>query len=214
VKTEIVKITQLKPHPRNYNDHPDDQVEHIAKSLEQHGQYRPIVIANDDTILAGHGVVLGAQKIEWETIVCYRVDLAPDAPQALKILTADNELSHFSMKDDRALTEILKELREFDEFGLYGTGFDDMKLANLIMVTRPASEIENHDAAAEWIGMPDYVPKPDQRKYIIVFPDDEQRERFAKANDLPIGKTGSSAWSTNWPPKEREDLVSVRYEDD
>jgi hypothetical protein len=214
VNIEIVSIDKLKPHPRNYNDHPDDQIEHIAKSLEQHGQYRPIVIAKENTILAGHGVVLGAQSIEWVEIECYRVDLEPDSPQALKILTADNELSHFSMKDDRALTEILKELREFDEFGLYGTGFDDMKLASLIMVTRPASEIADHDAAAEWLGMPDYVPRPEDRKYVITFADDETRDRFAKLHDLPQGKEGGKTWATWWPPKEREDLTSVKYTDD
>ncbi len=32
-----VAIAGLKPHPRNYRDHPDDQLEHIKASIEANG---------------------------------------------------------------------------------------------------------------------------------------------------------------------------------
>lgn len=209
---EIVNVTDLKEHPKNYNDHPEDQVKHLAASLEQHGQYRNIVVANDNTILAGHGVVLAAKSLEWDQISVTRVDVDPDHPKALKILAADNTLSNFSMVDDRDLSELLKEIRDVDEFGLYGTGFDDMMLANLVLVTRPASEIKNHDHAAEWLGMPDYEPKPDDMKYTIIFRSNDDRERFANQTGLKIGRADKAHWSTWWPEKKQLDNISLKYE--
>jgi len=207
-----VSVDSLKPHPRNYRDHPEDQVAHIAASMKQHGVYRNVVIAKDGTILAGHGVVEAAKSLGMESIKAVRLDLDPDSPQALKLLAADNETSRFAVVDDRALTELLKDVREFDEFGLEGTGFDEMMLANLVMVTRPSSEVRDHDEAAEWLGLPDYEPMSKGLKYTISFETNEDRERFAKATGLRIGKPESPTWSANWPEKPRDDLKSVIVE--
>ena len=209
---ETVQIKELKPHPRNYRTHPDAQVAHIGRSLEQHGQYRNVVIAKDSTILAGHGVVQAAEKIAWTDISAIRLDLDADSPQALKLLASDNELGRFAEIDDRELTEILQEVKELDEFGLDGTGFDDMMLANLLYVTRGHDEIEDVDHAAEWLGMPDYEPKVADRKYMVIFRNTADRENFALKMGLKVGKTERRAWSTWWPEKEQDDVKSVIFE--
>ena len=54
---ESVAIETLKAHPKNYKKHPIKQLEHLMKSIEEHGFYRNVIIAKDSTILAGHGVV-------------------------------------------------------------------------------------------------------------------------------------------------------------
>ena len=38
-----IQIADYQPHPRNYNGHPDRQIERIAASLRKPGQVRPIV---------------------------------------------------------------------------------------------------------------------------------------------------------------------------
>jgi ParB-like chromosome segregation protein Spo0J len=63
LRAEFVPLASLKPHPRNYRIHPDDQLEHIIKSIQEHGFYRNVVAARDGTILAGHGVVQAALKM-------------------------------------------------------------------------------------------------------------------------------------------------------
>ena len=60
---ESALIVDLKPHPRNYRGHPEGQVAHLEQSLRDHGIYRNVVVANDNTILAGHGVIVAAQKL-------------------------------------------------------------------------------------------------------------------------------------------------------
>jgi hypothetical protein len=214
-KTEIVAIKDLRPHPRNYRVHPEEQLKHIEESLRQHGFYRNVVIASDGTILAGHGLTLAAARIEGVTHVpVFRLDLDPEEPLALKVLAGDNELVRFAENDDRALTELLKEIHDLDETGLLGTGYDEAMLANLLLVTRTAEEIADVDAASEWVGMPEYEEGADPFKIIVTFLSEEDRAAFVEHAGLKIDKTvRTAAWSTRWPFTEREDGASVRFED-
>jgi hypothetical protein len=213
--TKLVAISELKPHPRNYRQHPDDQLEHIVTSIKEHGFYRNVVIAQDGTILAGHGVVKASQKIGQEFVPAVRLPIDAESPQALKVLAGDNEIAHLSVNDDRALTELLKQIKE-DEAnltGLLGTGYDEMMLATLAMVTRPASEIANIDEAVQWVGMPQYDEGEERIKAVVTFRTPEDRLKFME--QLGIEKplsTNHQTWSFWWPGKGRDDLSSVRFQ--
>jgi hypothetical protein len=210
---ERVPLRSLTPHPRNYRQHPDDQLTHLEQSLRQFGWYRNIVTARDLTILAGHGIALAAARLGWEEAPIHRLDLDPEEPAALKVLTADNELARFAENDDRLLSELLREVKEQDLSGLLGTGYDEAMLANLVMVTRPASEIADFDEAAHWVGMPDYEGGLGRKpKLVIAFPDDAARERFVSETELAIDKRQAQVWTTRWPFTPREDLASLRFE--
>lgn len=50
-----VLLSQLKEFPGNPNVHPEGQVKALAQSMEQYGQYYPIVVDEDFTVLCGHG---------------------------------------------------------------------------------------------------------------------------------------------------------------
>jgi ParB-like chromosome segregation protein Spo0J len=115
-----VDLALLKPHPRNYRSHPKEQLDQLVSSLREHGQYRNIVLANDNTILAGHGVALAAGALGWETVQAIKLDIEPLSSAAIKIVVADNELAHMAEVNDRALTELLKEIRDTDTLGLLG----------------------------------------------------------------------------------------------
>lgn len=214
--TEVVALDTLKRHPRNYRSHPDDQLEHIASSIREHGLYRNVVIARDGTILAGHGVVEAVrQKIGMTDLPVVRIDVDPLDPRALKILTGDNEIGHLAEVDDRALTEILREIAQSGEGNLNGTGFDEKMLANLVMVTRPASEIKDINEAEHWVGLPSYQEQGDTPtlKLIINFDSEEARtELLEKIGSPAMSKKDGQTWSTWWPPRERNDLASVRFE--
>jgi len=90
--TRLARLDSLLPHPKNYRLHPDDQLEHIAASIRQHGLYRNVVVARGGVILAGHGVVQAAGRLGLAELPVVDVDLDPDDPRALKILTGDNEI--------------------------------------------------------------------------------------------------------------------------
>lgn len=207
------KLADLKPHPRNYRKHPPDQLAHIKESIRRHGLYRNVVTANDGTILAGHGVVEVCRDLGVEVIPTVRLNVGPEDPAALKVLTGDNEIGHLGEIDDRRLSEILKQIKETDITGLAGTGFDEMMLANLVFVTRPDSEIANFDAAAAWAGMPEYENGADAVRLVICFPSEKDRARFVAEKEIRVDKTAikGTTWSTRWPWTDREDVSAIRF---
>ena len=135
------------------------------------------MVARDGTILIGHGQVIAAARIGRTSVPITRLDLDPMDPQALKILVVD-EISRFAEVDDRQLTDLLREVNESDPTGLFGTGYDEMILANLLMVTRTAAEVADFDAAAEWVGLPEYEREETPWKLVVNFTDNATREQF------------------------------------
>jgi hypothetical protein len=213
---ELVKLSSLKEHPKNYRNHTQDQLEHIKSSIQTHGYYKNVITANDGTILAGHGVIKACKELKLDTIPIVRLNIKPDSMRAMKILTGDNEISKLGEVDDRLLSEILKDISK-DEDGLLGTGFDEKQLANLVFVTRDASEIKDFNAAAEWLGMPEYDLEDESMKsepvIMISFKNCEDRDRFIKETGLKfLYKQGNKRWSTMWPFEGRKDKKSVKFE--
>ena len=214
IKLEYVAANELKPHPKNYREHPADQLEHIVQSIKENGHYRNVVIAKDGTILAGHGVVKASKQLNLETIPVVRLDLAPDDPKAVKVLTGDNEIAHLGVVDDRLLSELLKEVKESDIDGLLGTGYDDAMLANLVMGTRDSSEIKDFNAAAEWVGMPDFEAATPSTRLVLHFDDEQGRNSLIAELGVKVHKPAGegSAWSAKWPPRPDDDRASKRIE--
>ena len=113
IHNALIPLTKLHPHPANYNQHGPEQITRIAVSLRRFGQPRSIVCwlrdDGDYWIIAGHGVVLGAQSESWTEI---RADILPrNYPEsdALGFLAADNEIARLSEPDETLLAELLQE---------------------------------------------------------------------------------------------------------
>jgi hypothetical protein len=217
LEIEHVPVQDLEPHPWNYRKHPPDQLAHIVASIEQHGFYRNIVITKGNVILAGHGVVEAAKALELKTVPVYRVNIKPESPAAMKILIADNEIAKLGEVDDRALTNMLKLVRDAEVEaggGLEGTGYDDMMLAALLMVSRGEGEVPDEETATQWVGMPEYevTIKP---VLTIQFQSEEHRVEFLERFDLMklISQRQNQHWSMWWPPREgQDDKASVRWD--
>lgn len=210
-KPEWIDINQLHPHHRNYRDHPSDQVAHIAESIKENGIYRNVVIARDGTILAGHGIVKAAMELGMTSLPVIRLDIDPNEERALKIMIGDNEISRLSINDDRALTEMLKDLRTWNVDALLGTGFDEQMVAALTYVTRPASEIKDKNEAAQWVGMPEFDGVDAPLKITMSFATEADRNAFASYLGASITPRTRSLW---WPLREQDDMASIRFEEE
>lgn len=211
---ESVAVDALQPHPRNYRVHPDDQLDHIARSIELHGFYRNVVVSRDGTILAGHGVVLAARRLGRETVPVYRVDVDADSIEARQLLAGDNEMSNLAVVDDRALSELLRELAVDDLANLLGTGFDELSLAALAMVTRPASELADLDEAGEWLGLPGFAKADETPTLLVKFDSDDDRRRFLEVIGYGVDRVsriggGHTIW---WPDRPQNDLQALRFQ--
>jgi ParB-like chromosome segregation protein Spo0J len=214
--TEQAPIDELQAHPENYRQHPREQLEHLTASLKEHGIYRNVVVANDGTILAGHGLVEAAREMGVKVVPVTRLKCGPNDPEALRVMAGDNELAKLGAVDDRLLTDMLREVRgDGGAEALLGTGFDPQTLAALVMTTRPEAEIEHHDAASEWIGMPAYQEPENRIKLILTFQSLEERQRILDL--LEIEHVSNQRWTMTawWPDRgERQDLKSLLFADE
>lgn len=129
----VVPIETLTPYPRNPRR---GDVDAIARSLEAHGQYRPLVV-NEPTreVLAGNHTLAAAVSLGWEEIAVTFVDVDEDA--AARIVLIDNRTNDLASWDDSSLSDLLASLDSLD-----GTGFEDSDLAALL-----SSYSENGDEA-------------------------------------------------------------------
>ena len=208
---ETIKLSDLKEHPRNYKTHPEDQLQHIISSIEEHGFYRNIVIAKDNTILAGHGVFQACQLMNKEEVPVIRLNIDHDCTQALKVLTSDNEIQNLAKVDDRELSEILKDILD-EDLDLTGTGFDQEQLSALIYTTRPSTEVADIDEAKEWVGMVDFEPTGKDIKVIIQFDNEEDKqEMLNRIGATHINKQIGNISTIWYPERKQEDLKSISF---
>lgn len=209
-------VADLKPHPQNYKEHPEDQIEQIAASIAAVGFVRDVVVARNNTILAGHGVWMAARRLGITQVPVKRLALDPSEPKALKLLSGDNEIGSMAIRDDRKLTDMLKPLMAGD--GLEGSGFDNMQLAGRVFLTRRRDEVGSLDDVAESLGI-DYQRGDQKYRLTINFRNAEDREQFVKLHEIEVtrtnttGKDGThqSAW---WPPSPPHDRTSMRWDQD
>jgi hypothetical protein len=172
------------------------------------------VTSRDGTILAGHGVVEAAKAAGLEHVPVVRLDLDADDPRALKVLTGDNEIARLAAIDDRALADLLRDIRDTDLTGLLGTGYDDAMLANLVYVTRPRGEIGDRDDAAAWVGLPGYDGRDQRIQLIVTFDTAEDRTAFLEmiGAGTVYQPQRDGALTTRWPPQHAEDPGALRFD--
>jgi hypothetical protein len=212
--TKVLPIADLKVNPRNYLNHPDEEVAEIEASIKMHGLYRPVVVANDLTLLAGHGVVKTLIKMGYDYVEGVQKDYAPDDPRAIALLVGDNEIGRLAERDDRVMTDNVKFIKDATN-QLGGTGFDEQRLMGVRMVSVPASELRNRGEAADWADMPEYVEQSPRLKVVVFFPSTEDRDEFGKLLGVDMSKVGNSGlkqvlW---WPHRVINDLKSVVFTD-
>ena len=121
----IMKPTdELAPFARNSRVHSDHQVNQIAKSIKKFGFTNPVLIAPDDTIIAGHGRIMAALKLDLIQVPCVVLHhLSADELKAYVI--ADNQLALTATWDMDILGSELVELQALD-FDLSTLGFDNL----------------------------------------------------------------------------------------
>ncbi len=143
---ERVSVQSLKPYPRNARRHSRAQIKQIAVSIERFGFSNPILIADDDQIVAGHGRVAAAKLLGIETVPAVRLSHLSEEERRAYVL-ADNKLALNAGWDRELLAIELQGLVDLD-FDIELTGFS---LAEVDIVLDEARESApaSADASAE-----------------------------------------------------------------
>jgi ParB/RepB/Spo0J family partition protein len=95
LEVTYIRITSLKPDPRNPRVHSDKQVRQIAQSIESFGFNVPLLIDDQQMVIAGHGRLQAARSLGWETVPAIRLSHLTESQRAA-FLIADNRLTENS----------------------------------------------------------------------------------------------------------------------
>ena len=127
MEIETLPLERLIPYARNSRTHSADQVAQIVASIQEFGFTNPVLIDEDDGIIAGHWRVLAATKAGLSEVPCIRLShLTPVQRRAYVI--ADNRIALNAGWDTPMLALELVSL-EADGFDLDLLGFsaDELK---------------------------------------------------------------------------------------
>ena len=149
-KIEQWPLARLRPYERNARTHSPEQVAQIAASIQEFGFTNPILVGEDDGIIAGHGRLAAAMDLgltEVPVIVLGHLT----AEQRRAYVLADNQLALNAGWDMELLATELQEL-QLAEFDLSLLGWSDEELADLL----PGVEQLDPEGIADG----DAVPEP------------------------------------------------------
>jgi len=131
VKVERLATDGLIPYARNAKKHDDAQVAQIAASIREFGFNNPVLIDQDNGIIAGHGRVLAARKLGLAEVPCIRLGHLTDTKRRAYII-ADNRLTETGGGWDTELLALELEDLRLDDFDLDLTGFEAAALEEIL----------------------------------------------------------------------------------
>jgi len=115
------QVADLIPYANNSRTHSDAQVAQIAASIREFGWTNPILTDGDKGIIAGHGRLLAARKLNMSEVPVIELSGLTDTQKKAYII-ADNKLALNAGWDDELLAVEFAEL-EASGFDLELTGF-------------------------------------------------------------------------------------------
>jgi ParB-like chromosome segregation protein Spo0J len=123
---EHIGIARLRPCLKNARTHSRKQIRQIADSIKRFGFTNPVLIGDDDEIIAGHGRVEAAKLVRMESVPTVRLSHL-DAAQRRAYVIADNKLALNAGWDNDLLKIELGDLQAFDfDLGLIGFSADEI----------------------------------------------------------------------------------------
>lgn len=121
-KIEEIPASSLKPNPDNARTHDARQIDQIAESIVRFGFLNPIIIDDDDFVVAGHGRLAAALKLGLAIVPVIRASFMSEADRRAFAI-AENRIAELSEWDDKLLKSELEWLFEAD-YDLDVTGFE------------------------------------------------------------------------------------------
>jgi DNA modification methylase len=139
---QVRAVSALKPYEKNARTHSAEQVEQIARSIKEFGFTNPLLIDEQDRIIAGHGRLQAARALQMSDVPVIVLSGLTDAQRRALIL-ADNKIALNSGWDFKLLSDELADLK-LEGYDLTLTGFSLEEIDNLTPVV--LDEIDPDDA--------------------------------------------------------------------
>lgn len=112
---EMVPVSELIHHPKNMNEHSDDQINRLVKLIEYQGFRNPLVVQRGtNLVVAGNGRLMAARKIGLSYVPVTYQEFDSEA-QLYAYMTSDNAIASWAHLDlSKVNTEMLGLGPDFD----------------------------------------------------------------------------------------------------
>lgn len=188
MKTVKKKLADLKRPERNVRMHTDKQIKEFRRSLEMFGQIRPIVIDENNVMLAGNGLYETMLSMDYKEADCYVVTGLSENEKK-KLMLADNRIYDLGVNDLSAFDALIAELGN----DLDVPGYEDDLLRTL------SADAEEIDEMMSSYGLVD-----EEKKSEIV----QAQETYAKQEQAFIEK------AQEFTPKQQPETVWSTEDDE
>ena len=136
---KVVPIGEIKPNPKNPNQHPEEQIELLAKIIKTQGWRAPVTVSTlSGFVVRGHGRLMAAQHlgldsvpVDFQHYSCYDAELAD--------LLADNKIAELAEIDSKMLAEVFRDI-DPDAIGIDITGYSEEEYNNIISALMDAAD--------------------------------------------------------------------------
>lgn len=144
-KISMLATKDLIPYARNTRTHSDEQVNQIVSSIKEFGFTNPVLVDQDNMIIAGHGRVMAANKLKLDKVPTICLKHLTEAQKKAYII-ADNRLALNAGWDEDMLKVELEELNDL-EFDISLLGFEDNEIESLL--SEPTEGLTDEDAVPD-----------------------------------------------------------------
>lgn len=127
MKTITMKLTDLVKPEKNVRIHTEQQLKEFRRSVDMFGQIRPIVIDENNVILAGNGLYDALITMGKETADVYQYENLTEN-QKKKLMIADNKIFSLGIENLDTLNSFLEDLQG----DLDIPGFDEEILKQMV----------------------------------------------------------------------------------
>ena len=131
-------LSELHPIDKNIRRHPEKQIKEYVRSIEMHGQLKPIVVTDSGEILVGNGLFYALQSMGASEADCYVLTGLTEV-QKKKVMLSDNRVYELGFTDTTIFDEIIRDL----EGDIDVPGWDADLLEMLNASVRDANEMVN-----------------------------------------------------------------------
>ena len=117
---ELVSITELKPHPKNRNKHPKEQIARLAKVLAYQGWRYPIKVSKQSGyVTSGHGRILAAKHNGWHDVPVNYQDYESEQQEYADVVS-DNAIALWAELEADAIKMDVKDFGPAFDIDLLG----------------------------------------------------------------------------------------------
>jgi ParB-like chromosome segregation protein Spo0J len=124
------KVIDLIPYVNNSRTHSDEQINQVASSIKEFGFTNPILIDDDNGVIAGHGRLLASKKLNLDEVPCIILRGLTEAQKKAYVI-ADNKIGLNSDWNYEKLSLELEGLGELD-FDIDLLGFSEIELETIL----------------------------------------------------------------------------------